>query len=126
MQNYGCYLMCFSFVTGLDPIEVDKLFMKHGVYKDTDNIPDFNFADDDIIDSKKACKVLGLKNYYKNTDINHMPTQEMTIKEVTLGKGQHFVVRIFKDNKRYIFDPWKGEILPINYYPFRSYRVFDK
>jgi len=74
----------------------------------------------------KAFDVLGLKNYQKVTDIERMPTQELSIKEVLLGRSQHFVVRIFRDNKRWIFDPWDGKELPINHYPFRSYRVFDK
>lgn len=126
MQQYGCYLMCLSYLSGKDPIEVDELFMKNDVYKDTDNIPDFNFADDDIIDSKKASKILGFSNYVKVTDVNRMPVQELSIKEVTLGKGQHFTVRIFRDNKRLIFDPWEGKELPINQYKFRSYRIFEK
>ena len=113
MQQYGCYLMCLAYVTRRDPIEVDELFMKKGVYSG------------DLI-TTKAFEVLGLKNYQKVTDINRMPTQEETIKEVTLGRGQHFVVRFFKDGKRWIYDPWTNQTLPINYYPFRSYRVFDK
>lgn len=113
MQQYGCYLMCLSYVTGLDPIDVDKLFMEKGVYNGDLIMP-------------KAFDVLGLKNYQKVTDIERMPTQELSIKEVLLGRSQHFVVRIFRDNKRWIFDPWDGKELPINHYPFRSYRVFDK
>lgn len=114
MQLYGCALMCWSYVARKDPKEVDKLFIEKGVY----NV--------DMIDFKKASEVLGFKDYEKSTDINRMPSQEETIKEVALGRGQHFVVRINKDSKRTIFDPWQNAILPINYYPFVSYRIFDR
>jgi hypothetical protein len=114
MQNYGCGLMCFSYVKKMDPIEVNQLFIDKGVYSG------------DMIVFEKACAALELKNYEKSTDINRMPTQEEIIKEVLLGKSQHFTVRINKDGKRTIFDPWTGKIQSINFYTFRSYRIFDK
>lgn len=114
MQNYGCHLMAWSYAAQMDPIEVNKLFIENGVY---------NY---DMIISEKAAKALNLKWIGKFIDINYMPKQEITIKEVRLGKGQHFVVRINKDGKRTIFDPWEGKVLPINYYPFKSYRVIEK
>lgn len=114
MQQYGCALMCFSYVTDKDPLDVNQLFIEKGVYSV------------DMIDFAKACEVLGLKNYEKSKDINRMPTQEEVIKEVKLGKGQHFVVRINKDGKRTIFDTWTGANQSINYYPFVSYRIFNK
>lgn len=114
MQGYGCALMSFSYVTGRDPLEVNRLFIEKGVYQN------------DIIVFSKACEVLGLKNYEKSIDINRMPSQEMVIKEVRLGKSQHFTVRLNKDEKRSIFDPWVGKIMPINEYKFMSYRIFDK
>jgi len=111
MQNYGCALMCWSYVARLDPKDVDKLFIDKGVYNN------------DMINFGKACKVLGFKDYEKSTDINRMPIEKETIKEVLLGRSQHFVVRI-NDNGRRIFDPWLGKILPINHYKFKSYRIF--
>jgi len=126
MQQYGCYLMCWSYLVGKDPLDINRLFIEKGVYKDIDNIPDFNLADDDMIDSHKACIALGLKWIGTFPDINYMPTQKLTIKEVKMGKGQHFVVRINRNGKREIFDPWLGRDLTINYYPFKSYRVMEK
>lgn len=114
MQNYGCALMSFSYVTGKDPLEVNQLFTENGVYSGN------------MIIFEKACEVLGLKNYEKSTDIKRMPSQEMVIKEVVMGRSQHFVVRINRDGKRFIFDPWVGMDQPVNLYPFRSYRIFDK
>jgi hypothetical protein len=114
MQNYGCALMCWSYVFRKDPMEVNQLFIDKGVYNG------------DMINFAKACEVLGGKNYKKDTNINNMPPQEETIKEVQLGKGQHFVVRFNRNGKRSIYDPWLGKDLSINYYPFKSYRVFDK
>lgn len=113
-QNYGCALMCWSYVSDKDPLEVNKLFIDKGVYSG------------DMINFQKACEVLGFKDYEKSTDINRMPEQEETIKEVWLGRSQHFVIRLNKDGKRTIFDPWTNLILPINEYPFKSYRIFNK
>lgn len=113
MQQYGCALMCFSLVFGKDPKDVDQLFIDNGVYSG------------DCIIFEKACEVLGGSNYVKDTDINNMPEQEVTIKEVWLGSSQHFVVRFNVNGDRYIFDPWTGNYQTINYYPFKSYRQFD-
>lgn len=113
-QNYSCALMCWSYVAKKDPLEVNQLFIEKGVYSN------------DMIIFEKACQVLGFKDYEKNSNINRMPTQEETIKEVRLGKGQHFVVRFNKNGKRWIFCPWTGTELPINYYKFVSYRCFNK
>ena len=118
MQTYGCALMVWSYVAGLDPKEVDKLFVNKKVYNE-------NGQGDSIIFSK-ACSVLGFKNYEKSKDINRMPKQEMTIKEVWLGWSKHFVIRFNKNNKRDIFDPWTGKHQNINHYKFVSYRIFDK
>jgi len=114
MQTYGCALMCWSYVSKKDPLDVNQLFIDKGVYTG------------DMIDFNAAAFVLGFTDYEKNTNIGRMPTQEQTIKEVKLGKGQHFVVRINRDGKRTIFDPWTNQILPINEYKFRSYRIFNK
>jgi len=114
IRDYGCAIMCFSFIAKRDPLEINKLFTKEKVY----------FRDEIIF--KKACKVLGFKNYERNTNIGRMPKQEETIKEVYLGKSKHFVVRFNKGGKRWIFDPWTGNKKSINFYRFRSYRIFDK
>lgn len=114
MQQYGCALMSWSYVSRKDPLEVNQLFIENGVYIG------------DIINFQKACLVLGYRDYEKVTDINKMPEQEESIKEVLLGRSQHFTVRINKDRKRTIFDPWEGKVLPINYYPFKSYRIWKK
>jgi hypothetical protein len=120
LQNYGCYLMCWSYVTKKDPLEVNKLFTDNGVYVYSKESKDY-----DIIDSAKACKVLGLEWVGRFYNIGYMPKQELSIKEVYLGKSQHFVVRIIRDGKRLIFDPWEGCELDINHYKFKSYRVFN-
>lgn len=114
MQQYGCFLMCLSYVTRKDPIEVNRLLTEQGGYSG------------DMILTPKAFEILGLKYIKTERDINKMPEQEESIKEVLLGRSQHFTVRINKDGKRTIFDPWLGEVKPINYYPFRSYRIFNK
>jgi len=121
MQQYGCFLMCLSFIAEKDPIEVDKIFMEKGVYSN------------DLINTQKAVDALGLKVEVGNsnivgkmTDKGYMP-KFTCIKEVTLGRGQHFVVRLIDDKgKRSIFDPWTGEYKTINFYPFRSYRLIHK
>jgi len=113
MQDFGCVIMCFAYIMRKDPLYINELFLKKGVY--------FN---GDLVVFSKACEVLGLKDYEKNRDINRMPTQEETIKEVYLGKSPHFVVRFSKDGKRWIFDPWLGKTERINYYTFKSYRIF--
>lgn len=113
MQQFGCFLMCWAYVSGWDPIELNKHFTEHGVYSN------------DLINEQKACEVLGFEWVTRSYDINYMPKQELTIKEVYLGKGQHFVVRINENDKRTIFDPWEGRVLPINHYKFKSYRVFN-
>lgn len=114
MQTYGCLLCCLSYISRKDPLDVNQLFIDKGVYTG------------DMINLGKACEVLGFKNYLKTKDINYMPKQEETIKEVRLGRGVHFVVRFNKNGKRWIYCPWLGKIMPINHYDFLSYRVFDR
>lgn len=126
MQNYGCGVMCFGFVTRKDPKDIDDIFINNGVYMDSDGIKDSYEGDDDLINFEKACAVLGLKNYKKDENINDMPTQEETIKQVWLGSSKHFVVRLNKNGERSIFDPWTGKYQSINLYPFINYRIFDK
>lgn len=119
-QNYGCFTFVLAFLVKRDPIEVHELLKKAGAYSGANII------------SQKAADVLGLEllkgddKYLpgKMNDINYMP-KFTSIKEVWLGKSQHFVVRIVGDNgERSIFDPWEGEFMKINYYPFKSYRLF--
>ena len=114
MQTYGCVVMSFAYIAKKDPLEVNQIFIDEGVY------------DGDLVIFDKACDALGLKNYKRDYNINNMPEQEETIKEVWLGKSKHFVVRFNKGGERSIFDPWTGQDQVINFYNFVSYRIFDK
>lgn len=120
-QNYGCFIHCLSFLTKKDPIIVMKLLAEKG-----------GINKDGLVVSQKAAEILGLDLLKgddpvipgKVNDINFMPKFN-TVKEVLLGRGQHFVVRLIDENgKRSIFDPWTGKIQAVNFYPFRSYRLF--
>lgn len=119
-QSYGCFTVCLALLVGKDPLEVHEALKKGGAYSGA------------LIISAVAAKVLGLEllkgddKYLagKMNDINYMPKFN-TIKEVTLGKSQHFVVRLLDEKGgRTIFDPWTGKIQPINFYSFKSYRLF--
>jgi len=119
-QNYGCFTCALAFIAGLDPLVAMKKMIDGGAYSGA------------LILSQKAADILGLEllngddKYIagKMNDINYMPKFQ-TIKEVLLGKSQHFVVRLIdKDGKRSIFDSWTGLVLPLNHYSFRSYRLF--
>lgn len=120
MGDYGCKLFCFSMITGIDPVTLDKFFVEKNVY--------FGNAGD-LIDDTAAAKALGWG--YKGVDknINNMPDWEPTIKEVDFsaapGKQQHFVVRM----KETILDPYGGVERTKNFYEeksnqFVSYRLF--
>lgn len=123
--SHGCFLTCLSMMVGITPDKVNEILKNDGgFYKD-------------LIVSDKAAKVLGLKLLKGNsnipgkmTDINYMPDWSPSIKEVDMspspGKQQHFVLRIIKDDKRSIIDPWDGKEKTINYFPFMSYRLFKK
>lgn len=118
-QNYGCFTCCLAYLVKKDPIEVHEILKENNCYSGA------------MIKSKETAEVLGLEllkgnsNIHgKTTDIKYMPNFNC-IKEVKLGKSQHFVVRLVDESgKRQIFDPWTGEFLSINYYPFVSYRLF--
>jgi len=112
-QSYGCYTCCLAYVAGLDPLEAMEKIKKGEGYKGA------------LIISDKAAKALGLKYGGKDTNINNMPDWSPSIKEVRLGKGQHFVVRLIR-GKTLIYDPWTGKEQAINFYPFISYRRFQK
>ena len=120
LQNYGCFTFVLAFITKRDPLEVHELLKKAGAYSGANII------------SQKAADALGLDllkgddKYLpgKMNDINYMP-KFTSIKEVLLAKSQHFVVRIVDaEGKRSIFDPWTGKIQAVNFYPFKSYRLF--
>jgi hypothetical protein len=114
---------------GEDPKEINELLAKKG-----------GLTRSGLVVSQKAADILGFKllkgddKYIpgKMNNINYMPDWSPTIKEVKLGKSQHFVVRLIDKNSgvnkygTYIFDPWEGKELPINYYNFVSYRLFKK
>lgn len=119
-QSYGCFTVCLAFIAGIDPLEAMEKIKNAGGYSGA------------LIKSVEAAKALKLDLLAgddkfiqgKMNNINYMP-QFNTIKEVTLGKSQHFVVRLIdKNGNRSIFDPWTGKIQPINFYPFKSYRLF--
>lgn len=119
-QTYGCFTVALSFMVKRDPLEVHEILKKAGAYSGANIISDI------------AAKALGLEllqgddKYIagKMNNINYMPKFQ-TIKEVLLGKGQHFVVRLLDENgSRSIFDPWTGKIQSVNFYPFKSYRLF--
>jgi len=114
-QNYGCFLCSLSYCAGKDPIEVNALLAREG-----------GMTKGGLIVTPRAFELLGFKYIKTEKNINNEPKETPTIKEVSLGKSQHFVVRIIRNGKRLIYDPWVGKELPINAYSFRSYRIFDK
>jgi hypothetical protein len=111
-QNYACFTCCLSYMVDKDPLLVMDKLKKNGGYSGS------------LIVSDKAAKILGLKYLGKDTNINNMPTWSPSIKEVLLGKSQHFVVRLITNGVRKIYDPWTNEYLDINHYKFVSYRLF--
>lgn len=119
-QNYGCFICSLAILVRKDPLDVNKLLAKKG-----------GLTSRGLVISDKSADILGLElldgNHAipgKMTSVGYMPTFT-SIKEVSLGKSQHFVLRIVDgDGTRSIFDPWTGKFLSINHYPFRSYRLF--
>ncbi len=112
-QNNGCFTCCLSLMVGRDPLLVMKDLVDGG-----------GMTDAGLIVSDKVAQILGLEYYGKTEDINVMP-KYTCIKEVLLGKAQHFVVRLVDDKGgRTIFDPWTGKIQSVNFYTFKSYRLF--
>lgn len=112
-QNYGCFTFCLSYMANEDPLVVHEKLKKGGAYSGA------------LIIQEQAAKVLNLSFLGKEININNMPNWTPSIKEVSLGKSQHFVVRI-DNGKKMIFDPWEGKELPLNFYKFRSYRNFKR
>lgn len=113
-EKFGCHLFCWAYIYSMKlgrqvlPSEVDTIFVKQGVYSE------------DLIDSVKAAKALGVEYLGKETDINKAPSWHPTIKEVDFsiqgGKQQHFVVRTQVDGVKVILDPYGGVQRKINYY----------
>jgi hypothetical protein len=113
--SHGCFLTCLSMIVGKRPDEVNEILKKAGAYSR------------DLMISYKAAEALGLEYNGKETNISKMPQYSPSIKEVTMGKSsQHFVLRIIDKEKKAIIDPWTGRREYINFYPFRSYRLFKK
>ena len=118
-QKYSCFTCCLAFLVKKDPLEVHELLKKEKCYSGG------------LIISDKAAKVLGLQLLQGNSYIAGRHTNPMfkffpqfeTIKEVWLGRSQHFVVRL---NNKQIFDTWTGKTLSLNYYKFVSFRYFKK
>jgi len=116
--SHGCKLCCFSMMVNIPPNILNDHFKKNGVFVN------------DLISDEKASKSLNLKFIKRETDINKMPKADC-IKEVRLGKSQHFVFRVYDKTDSfsnsygaYIIDPWEGKRLKANHYPFVSYRIF--
>jgi len=119
--SHGCFLTSLAMMVKQTPTAINKSLKKYGgFYKD-------------LIISKKAAEILGLEYNGKEYNISKMPQYSPSIKEVTMARSQHFVLRIIeKDNQvasKYgtlMVDPWTGSYQKINYYPFKSYRLFKK
>lgn len=117
-QNNGCFTCCLAFLVKKDPLEVHELLKKEKCYNKA------------LIISDKTAKVLGLTLEKGNSNIAgkhtnpYLAPQFETIKEVLLEGNQHFVVRLIEGNKKSIFDPWTGKVLPLNHYEFVSFRLF--
>ena len=123
--SHGCFLDNLAMIVKIPPDKVNEILKNDGGFSG------------DLIVSDKAAKILGLQLLKGNsnipgkmTDINYMPDWSPSIKEVDMspapGKQQHFVLRVIKDGKRSIIDPWDGKEKTINHYPFVSYRLFKK
>lgn len=116
--SVGCFVTCLAMMCGKRPDEVNEILKKNGGFSGN------------LIKSKEAAKALGLEFNGKETDINKMPMYSPSIKEVNYNRNsktfsQHFVLRIIKpDGSRAIIDPLGGVERAINYYPFKSYRLF--
>jgi len=120
-KDYACLLFCFTYIYSIkenmqvSPKYVDKLFTDNNVYfSATKGGPA------DLINSKRACEVLGLQYFGVETDINKAPNWHPSIKRVDYsaapGKQYHFVIREVIDGKRVIKDPIGGVVRDINYY----------
>ena len=111
--SHGCFVTCLAMMVKKTPDVVNEILKREGAfYKD-------------LIKSPQAARALNLKYYGRDYNINNMPSFTPTIKEVRMGKSQHFVLRIIENGTRYIVDPWTGKRDYINRYPFKSYRLFD-
>jgi hypothetical protein len=117
MRKYGCKLFClrtlYNFYHGKDAAVTtinDKLYEGGAFFG----------AGGDMLDDLTAAKVLDLQFLGKETNIDKAPDWSPTIKEVDFsaaaGKQQHFVVRVIKNGKLSILDPWKGVERKVNYY----------
>jgi len=122
----GCFLTCLSMMVGKTPDMVNEILKEAKAFSGS------------LIISDKAAKALGLELLKGNsnipgkmTNINYMPEWSPSIKEVdynskTERTEQHFVLRVIEDGVRYIIDPLEGKKREINYYKFKSYRLFKK
>jgi hypothetical protein len=113
-HGYACFLFCLTYLYSIkqgrqvSPAEVDKLFIKEGVYNG------------DLINSQRASEVLGLEYNGIEYDITKPPKYHPSIKQVDYsiqaGKQTHFVIREVKDGKNIILDPLGGVERNINFY----------
>lgn len=116
----GCFITSLSMMVGTPPDETFKKLKEGGA-----------ITGGGMIDSVKAAKVLKLEYNGKDYNINNEPQYSPSIKEVNYrrwlpGFSQHFVLRVIQNGKKLIIDPLGGVERKINYYPFRSYRLFKK
>lgn len=120
--QYGCFVTCLSMMVNKRPDEVNEILKKAGAFNG------------DLLISEKAAEALNLEYKGREYNINNMPQYSPSIKEVRMGKSQHFVLRIIDKNDSLsskisgalIVDPWTGLKQRIDYYPFKSYRLFKR
>jgi hypothetical protein len=107
IKNFGCLLVCLSMLREKNPSKTNKKLTEGGGY--------FN----DLIISEKASKILKLKYYGKS----YKKPSYKTIMEVVMKSGQQHFVLFCGD---YIIDPLGGIKRPVNFYKFKSFRLFKR
>ena len=112
--SYGCYITALGNMIGRRPDEVNEILKKAGAFNK------------DLVIADKAAKALNLDYLGKETNIDKPPSWSPSIKEVKMGKYQHFVLRVVENGVKSIIDSWDGKRKRIDYYPFSSYRLFRK
>jgi hypothetical protein len=114
--SHGCFLTSLAMMVQQEPDKVNEILKKKKAFYQ------------DLIISEKAATALNLDYFGREYLIDNEPNWFPSIKEVDMspvpGKQQHFTVRIMRDGRKYIADPWDGQVKRISYYPFVSYRLF--
>lgn len=104
----GCKLVCYSILTGIEPLEMNRRFVDAGV-----------FVQGCLIDDRRAIDLLGLQFDPRRDLVVKYPTIGCTNFYANKGVPQHFFVII--DSKT-ILDPLDGAMKAIDTYPIISYR----